>query len=51
MKSPSEMTSALSLRLARAKPPRILLDYVPASWLTLVEVELSKEEEEKSEPN
>ena len=31
------------------KPPKRLLDYVPASWLELVRVEVSKEEEEKSE--
>lgn len=33
----------------RGKPPKRLLDYVPASWLELMKVELSKEEEEKSE--
>lgn len=33
----------------KRQPPKRLLDYVPASWLELVKVEVSKEDEEKSE--
>jgi len=31
------------------KPPKKILDYVPASWIELVRVDVSKEEEQESE--
>ncbi|MDH5754431.1 MAG: hypothetical protein OEY95_04420 [Candidatus Bathyarchaeota archaeon] len=31
------------------KPPKRILDYVPASWLELIKIEVATEEEQKSE--
>jgi len=35
----------------RGKPPRKLLDLVPASWLELVKVRAQEEEQESTEAN
>jgi hypothetical protein len=43
------LESAELIENPRGHPPKRILDYVPASWLELIKVEVPKEEEQKSE--
>jgi len=47
------LTDATLIENPRGKPPRKILDYVPASWLNLIKHEESKNKEtgETNEPN
>ncbi len=43
------LKSAELIENPRGKPPKRILDYVPASWLELVKVEEAEEEQESGE--